>query len=289
MNGWDFGILWAAGRAALNGQDPYSVRFFYYPLPMAYLLALIALLPQSVAFWSWLAFNIGLLVYVFRRRFWQWALYAVVMHTFSAGQLDLAFWALSEGLGRHWRGALFAALITLKPQVAIVLLPWHLLDWLRYDRRILLRWIGATTLLWGLPLLWRPDWLRDWMSVLPAYNVYSASNGPGLVSWLRLFPGAWPVIAVASAVVFFWGQWQSREIARAAAQLGSPEGLFYTTMTLLGTAPAPLLVPLSWLAVLLTLVTKTWIPFTMLPLTVIAWQIWQQRKTDRASSVCRDS
>lgn len=273
MNGWDFSILWAAGQAVLQKQDPYSLAHFYYPLPFAYGLAGIAIFPLPVAYGLWLAVNLGLLVFFFRRRFWQWMLYVPVLHLFSSGQVELLWWSMERGMGRHWRGALLGALITLKPQTALLLLPWHLLDWLRYDRRTLIRWTGLTVLIWGLPLLWRPQWISDWMQSTPPYELLSASNTPGLFSLLRLFPALWPALAIVAVAIFLWGQWQSKETARATALLSSPVGLFYSAMALLDCAPAWLLTPLSILAAGLSLLTQTFIPFVMLPLAVIGWQI----------------
>src|SRR5882724_7961671 len=100
MNGWDFSIFWHVGQAVLHGQDPYSIANFFYPLPFAYVLAIFAILPEQLAFWLWIALNIGTLVYFFRRRFWQWLLYVPVLHLLSAGQLDLFFWALERGINK---------------------------------------------------------------------------------------------------------------------------------------------------------------------------------------------
>ena len=61
MQGYDFGVLWQAGLAVCLGQDPYQVTGFFYPLPVAYFSALLALLPRQVAFWVWLAINLVLL------------------------------------------------------------------------------------------------------------------------------------------------------------------------------------------------------------------------------------
>jgi hypothetical protein len=277
MNGWDFSILWAAGRAVLLGQDLYNVAHFFYPLPFAYILAGVATMPLPVAYWLWLAFNLGLLVYFFRRDFWQWLLFVPVLHLFSSGQVELVWWGMERGMGRHWRGALLGSLITLKPQTAVLLLPWHVVDWLRYDRPTLFRWIGLTSLIWGVPLLWRPGWILEWLAATPPYRLLSASNSPGIFSLIRLLPALWPVLAVAAVAIFLWGQWQSKEIARATALVSSPVGLFYSTMALLGCAPAWLLTPLSLLATGLSLLTRTFIPFLTLPLAVVGWQVWRKR------------
>jgi len=271
MNGWDFSILWEAGRAVLSGQTPYSTAFFYYPLPFAYALAILALLPEKVSFGLWIVVNLLILVAAFRRTFWHWILYAPVLHMLSSGNVDLLFWAMERGLGRHWRGAILGALITLKPQVAVVLLPWHLLDWLRNDRSTLGRWVVLTTLLWTTPLVWHPSWLAEWLRASPDLSLHAASNSPGLFSLLNAWPRLAIPLAIVAAALFAWGQFQGKETARASALLGSPIGLFYQTMAVLGCAPAPLLVPISLLAVVLSVASRTFIPFALLPLAVMAW------------------
>ena len=277
MNGWDFSILWAAGQAVLHGQDPYGVAHFYYPLPLAYALAGISWLPLPVAYYLWLAMNLGLLIAFFRRRFWQWLLYAPVLHRLSSGQVEFAWWCMERGVGRHWRGAILAALITLKPQTALYLLPWHLWDWAQHDRRTLLRWAGLTILVWGIPCIWQPAWIADWLHAAPDYGLLSASNAPGIFSLLRLFPATWPVLALAAVAILVWGVQQREEIARAATMLAAPVGLFYSTMGLLDCAPAWLLTPISLLAVGLSLLTGTFVAFLMLPLVVIGWHCQGRR------------
>ncbi len=280
MNGWDFSILWRAGHAVLEGRDPFSVAYFYYPLPFAYFLSIFALVPEKVAFWSWILFNLGLLVYFFRLRFWEWVLYVPVMHLLSSGQVDLLFWALARGLKRTWSGALLGAFITLKPQAALVLLPWHLLDWWRSSRETLSQWVAFTIALWGLPTVWRPLWVVDWWQAIPSGGWWAtAKNTPGIFSLLQVWPALSPLLVVAAVLISWWGLRQGiQEIGRATAILSLPIGLFYNTMSLLDCAPAALLVPLSWLAAALALLTRTYIPFTLLPMGVLYWH-FPPRKT----------
>jgi len=61
---------------------------------------------------------------------------------------------------------LAAAFLTLKPQLALVVLPWYLLRWLRTERGLLLRWAGLCALLHALPLV-----------SLPA-DLYALAGGP---------------------------------------------------------------------------------------------------------------
>ncbi|MCC7445942.1 MAG: DUF2029 domain-containing protein [Anaerolineae bacterium] len=273
MNGWDFSILWAAGQAVLQGRDPYTVANFFYPLPFAYLLVGFGIFPQQVAFAVWIGVNLLLLVYFFRRRFWQWLPYLPVFHMLSSGQIDFFLWSLERGIKPGWRGALFASIITLKPQAALILLPWHLLNWLRADRTMLARWLVTTGVIWGLPLLWQPGWLNTWLHQTSPLSVQSAGNAPGIFSLLKIFPDIWPVLAVIAVVIFVVGQFQSKEVARACAMLASPVGLFYSTMALIGTAPAWLLTPISLIAAVLSIVLSNFIPFAALPLAVLWWHV----------------
>lgn len=271
MGGWDFTVFWLAGQAILRGESPYSVPYFYYPLPAAYGFSLLALLPLPVSFVLWTLFNLGLLIVFFRKKFWHWLFYTPVLHMFSSGQVELLWWSMECYISRNLLGALLAAIITLKPQNALILLPWHLYDWLRNDRRLLIYWFGFTVLIWGSPLLWYQNWLLDWLQAVPSNGLSSAMNAPGIFSLLSLKKSWWPILAVMALIIFIWGQMQSKQVARSCALLASPGGLFYTTLTLLGCAPALLLVPISILAVVLTLLTRTFIPFLMLPLAVILW------------------
>ncbi|MBZ0300791.1 MAG: hypothetical protein K8J31_13660 [Anaerolineae bacterium] len=278
MNGWDFTIFWQAGQAILNGQNPYQVEAFYYPLPYAYGMIVIAVLPLAVALALWQVCNLGMLVLAFRKRFWQWLFYLPVLHGLSSGQNTLLWWFMASGLGRHWRGALLGALMTLKPQTAFLLLSWHLVDWLLHDRRTFLRWAALTALLWGSFLLVRPGWMNEWLGAQSnSAWIETAGSSPGLFSLLRLAPEIWPFLAVVAAVVYIWGQFQSVAVARATALMASPLGLFYETMALMGMAPAWLLVPLSLLATGLSFATVTFVPFLSLPLAVIGWSYYRRR------------
>jgi len=283
MNGWDFSILWQAGSAVLGGQNPYSSGYFYYPLPFAYGTAILALLPEQISFGLWIAANLFILVAVFRRSFWHWVFFLPILHMLSSGNVDLLFWVIARGLGRHWRGAVLGALITLKPQVALILLPWHLLDWLKSDRLTLGRWAVITTLLWATPLLWQPSWIAEWTEATPDLSWLTASNSPGLFSLLKVWPHLAIPLSLFAVALFAWGLWQRNEITRACALLTSPVGMFYQTMALLDCAPAVVLVPISLLAAALSLASGTFIPFALVPFAVVAWHWSRARKRPEGS------
>ncbi len=278
MGGYDFQVFWRAGRALLAGLSPYTVEGFFYPLPAAFFFVLFALFPKTVAFYGWLAFNLTLFFRRLGRRALAWLLYFPMIHFLSSGQLDLFLWLLARSLTRGVPSALAASVITLKPQVAFVVLPHSLVKWLREDRRTLAWFLGFTGLLWGGPTLLAPGWIRAWRAAVPPLNAHSRSNAPGLWSLERLFPNITAVVLVLAVALFLWGLFQKREVAWAAAMLANPSGLFYTTILMMDAAPPWLLVPLSWLAVVLSLLGKHFVPWMLLPLAVLLYHRAHWRK-----------
>lgn len=297
MNAWDFSAYYLTGLMFLNGQDPYSNYLYRYPYAFTYFWAVMALPgpdAMPLMFIIWGVVNVGLLIYAFRKDFWKWIFFFPFLHELSAGQVEMLFWTLEHQIKPGWRGGILGALITLKPQTAIVLLPWHLVDWLKHDRKTFAKWVVCTLLLWGLPLLWRPDWLTTWLTGRSGDSnlVYSASVSTGIFSFLRLSGEnlttqpysptllVWLVLlGLISVVVFLVGQFNSsKEIGKACAAIASPVGLLYTQMTLMGTAPAWLLVPVNLLSVGLCLTLGNFTPALLTPLAVIGYHVYQQRK-----------
>lgn len=298
MNAWDFSINYLAGLMFLHGQTPHSE--FLYPYPFIYFWAVMALPgpdAMPLMFILWGVVNVGLLIYAFRKDFWKWFFFFPFLHEISSGQVEMLLWIMEREIKPGWRGGIFGALITLKPQTAIVLLPWHLVDWLKHDRKTFIKWVVCTLVLWGLPLLWSPDWLTKWLSARANNGqlAYSASVSPGIFSFLRLSGEnlnspysptllVWlAVLGLISVIVFLVGQFNSsKEIGKACASIASPVGLLYTQMALMGTAPAWLLVPVNLFSVGLSLTLGNFTPALLTPIAVIGWHLYQQRKTKAA-------
>ncbi|MEZ4667185.1 MAG: hypothetical protein R3E39_04580 [Anaerolineae bacterium] len=293
MNAYDFSINYLAGLMLLRGQDPYTNPLYRYPFPFTYFWGLLALPGEnamSLMFVLWGVVNVALLIYAFRKDFWKWVFFFPFLHELSAGQVEMMFWSAERLIKPGWRGAVWGAFLTLKPQSALVLLPWHLVNWLRHDRSTFAKWILSTVLLWGIPLLWRSDWIRTWLSLRgeDANIVYSASVSTGIFSVLRITGQNLEqpydsslllivaVLAVIAVLIYVIGQFSSkREIGKACAMLVSPLGLLYTQMALMGTAPAWLLVPVNLISIGVALSIGNFIPCIALPLSVIAWHLWK--------------
>jgi len=278
MGGYDFGILWQAGRAVWLGQDPYGVEGFFYPLPVAYFFALLALFRKEVAFGLWILVNLAILGWMLRRRAIGWLLYFPVIHLLSSGQVDLVLWALGYRLTRGWPSALAAAVITLKPQVALIILPWHLWRWLREDRHTLKWFVLISAVIWGFSFPLDPSWPLRWRAAVPPLGRLSRSNSPGIWSLEKLTPYAWPILTAVSIALFIWGLSQTRPVGWAATALASPSGLFYDLLILMETAPPHLLVPLSWIAVGLTLWWNNFVAWASLPVAVILYHKGKERR-----------
>ncbi len=278
MLGYDLWTFWSVGRAILNGASPYSV-FNIYPPAAAFFFILPALLPFNLAFGLWSGINILFVVDTLRRlrlgrRGLIWLLFAPVVFIILTGQLDLAVLWLAALLPLGgWPAVTAAVLITLKPQAAVILLPWFLLRWLRSDRRLLWLWLGAAAVLHALPLLFSPTIYSEWLAALPNEQLtYRASVSSGIFGLLQLQVPFWPLAVVALALMV-WGWLQSEPKSRAAQLFAFPYSLWYADAYLIGAAPAWLLIPVSWLAFLVSYLLKSGLPMAVIALAALVWSI----------------
>jgi hypothetical protein len=188
MGGYDFGVLWQAGRAIWQGQDPYGVSGFFCPLPVAYFFARLAALPRQVAFWVWLALHLVLLGWLVQRRAAPSALNAL-----SRGNAP-GLWSLERLFPGTWPALLVLAVIVF---VWGLFQPWPV------------GWAAATLanpsgLFYDLLVLTEtaPPWLLvpiSWVAV-------------GLFLWWRmLFP--WLLVPLAVILCHrFRGPWRGEDV-----------------------------------------------------------------------------
>jgi len=82
------------------------------------------------------------------------------------GSLDVILWVPARLFG-GWG----LSLLTLKPQLGIFLIPIQLLNWwFENKRRDIVNFLISTSLLWGIPTLIRPAWVKEWLSALPTLS-----------------------------------------------------------------------------------------------------------------------
>jgi hypothetical protein len=298
MIGWDFSVFWEIGRAVLEGRGPYSVEFSRYPPAAALFFALFGLLPFLASYAAWS--GIGVVVYVaelrrrgLRRSILGWLLYTPFLFNLLTGQLDIFFFWLAGFLApaqtdadlstrrRTWRSlwlpALAGALLTLKPQLAAVILPWHLLRWLRDDRRRLAGWVALSAVLHALPLLLDTGIYAQWLAALSGVGEMKM----GVSSGLFVFQ-AWniplPVLVVAGLALAIWGLTRDEQTSRPA-QLGAfPLTIWYDDVLLAGNGPALWLVPLSWAAFIGSYLVQNSLPLALIPAGTLVFRWIERRK-----------
>lgn len=273
--GWDFGVYWNVGRAILTGHDPYAVFGSFYPPAATILFAIFALVPFALAYGIW---TFGNLIFLARtvgiRKAPIWLLFYPVLFVIAAGQIDLALVALATFLPRKdWKSVAAAALITLKPQVALLLLPFWLIQWLVADRRRLVAFVGATALVQGWPLLVNPTLYGRWLDRIFVYGGGAARAGASPGIW-SLPVGGTIIAAAAGSLVIgaIVASLRKREwLARSALVLSTPTGHAYDAVALVGSAPAWLLIPLSWLALVAAHAVGSFAPLAVISLASFLW------------------
>jgi hypothetical protein len=184
--GPDFDYFWIAGRALLEGQNPYtaltargSVWPLYYPLPAVFFMAPFALLPLGAARVAAAGLSAALLSYALSAHAW-WRLLWL-----ASGPVLLAV------VTGQWAPFLTAAITIVPLRILWALKPTvGLAYWLGWPSR----WaVAGGALLWALSFAVLPDWPRYWMqAVREAPAVLAPILLPGgvllllaLVHWRR--------------------------------------------------------------------------------------------------------
>jgi hypothetical protein len=195
---------------------------------MTLVFSLFALVPFQWAFPIWTGLNFVLLLDVLRRlasRSYFWILFSPVVFNLMTGQIDLLFyWLASWTMTAGWQSIVCAALLTLKPQIALIVLPWLLIRWLWKSPRSLIYWILLTLALNTLPLLYDRSIYLKWLSAVNGYLGWRFAVSSGLFS-LSTYQVPYWILIFLSLVIAIWGQMQSEALSRAAMLLASPAGL----------------------------------------------------------------
>lgn len=242
--GRDFWIFWQTGRA----ENPYSVAGANYPPPMMIIQRPIGLLPGSVAFIVWTLFNLILLVAMFKRKALLYIFFMPTMFDIVPGQNDLLFLWFSTFLKKQdWKAILAGVLITLKPQMALLLLPWHLLRW---EWKTRFAWAAGVVGLWGYYFLVRPEWYFQWVGVAQSWVNKENSATPSLFSLVPF----WLAVVLALGIFLFAWFRLDEKTNLAAAVFAMPYGKTYDQILLLRSDSLVWwMIPLSWAGLFISL------------------------------------
>ncbi len=277
--------FWVIGQAILNGGDPYSIIGNVYPPITCFFFTVFAILPKQVSWVIWLVINVLIFVsmgYKKQKRIstFVWIAYTPLFFTFVAGQLDLFIFWLSSFLTKDNRfSPLIAAFITLKPQLALIVLPAVFLDWFLFNKKKFVIGVLLCIFLQGLPVLYDSTLFSKWMASLTSRAELYQTSSPGLFSLTEVGLPVFVLIPIA-LVLFFGGLIMGRKISIQANLLALPFGTWYNSVFLIWTAPYQLMVPISLLAALLAYFVKGVYPFTLIPLAALIWSIFELSKTE---------
>ena len=264
---FDFDIFWKGWQALLSGQSPYTVPLFYSTPAFALLLSPLGLLPEIPAFIVWTLAQLSALVVMARRASLRLVLYLPVAFAVWMGQVDLL--VLLAGWKGGWVGL---ALTTLKPQLALWLLPWKFYEWHRQGRRAeIWKCLALAAGLNLLPVVVWPALLPDFLRAGPSLWTYSehASSLFGLAAWLPL------PVPVSFALVVFLGAaawWVIKPYPRdywSFAALFNPVSNIYSLVVVLESVDW-VAVALSWLLLPVALSTYSGAPWALIPVYLIA-------------------
>jgi hypothetical protein len=284
MVGFDFYNFWTVGNLVLHGQNPYSYPISFYPPLTAYAFSIFALLPFEVAFGLWMGINLIVLGLALRKlnlgrsaRYWYG--FAPITFVLVTGQNDIIFFWLAsflvssgeEDAWKGWRTVLMAALITLKPQVAFIVLPWFLIRWLLKEHRKLIRWLAVCLTMHLIPVIFDPGIYLKWFQLASGESGWRLPASPGVFALSTFNLPAWFLIPVAIALALY-GLFKDAPFSRLTQILAMPWGLWYENIFIAGQAPWWLLVPLSWVLFYISYRLHTNLPFVVIPTLVFLWK-----------------
>jgi hypothetical protein len=239
---YDFHICYLAGQAVLAGESPNLVPGFISPFPLAALFALIAWLPEPVAYGIYLACCLGLMWAVFKpRRNIVWALLSFpVFFNLFVGQVDLPLALLGTLLG-PWALPFLLA----KPHLAFVVAPWIIRH--STPRQLMGAALGCLAFL-GLCFLLRPAWVSEWLFIAPTLNEYSQRDSN--LYWLVPETYKTFVVAIAAVTALGIGFLAEESLAsRTILHLFAPLTNIYSASALAQWF-SPIEMLLSWVAIL---------------------------------------
>ena len=278
--GFDFYVLWNIGKAILEGLSPYTVSESFYPPITSYIFTVYALFPISLSFILWTIINSALFIKLTGFSFKKpsrilWLLFWPIGHCFASGQNSLVFAALIPVLGsdKRWKAIVAATLITLKPQIATVVLPWFIVRWLYNDRRRIYGFVVSSVAVHLLPILLRPSIYSEWFQTMGSGAGHKPLISAGLWLGSEVIP-LWALVTVtttALSLVFH----HNEKLSRSALTLVMPVLSYYDPVYLIDVAPMKLLVLVSLISALLAHWLGTFTPFCLIPIAAFAYQVYK--------------
>lgn len=278
MLGKDFYVFWQIGRAILEGLPFYSVTESLYPPAMMFFFIPLGFLSFNVAFALWSGLNVVLYILSIRafskEKIWGWFLYTPAIFIIMTGQIDIIFLWISIFLKseQNWKKIVAASLLTLKPQIGFIVLPWLLFKWVKEQPKMIVYWISSCLVLHGSPLLFDSSIYSKWFLSIRPYSENRLLLSPGLFGLTNFSVPIW-LISIFVITVIVFGLLRTEPISRTAQILALPLGIWYENIFLIGNVSWKLLVPISWICFILAYFLKTSVVLILIPITVFILQV----------------
>jgi hypothetical protein len=207
----DWYIFYAAGQAVSMGISPYKVEGFINPIQVAWLLSFTSWLPFSV--WVPIMISLSFIAIVFlAKKRSHWILLSLpFIFGITMGSLDAFLWVPARLLG-----GLGLSLLTLKPQLGLLLIPMQLLEWWRKKNwREISAFFIASIVMWGIPTLIQPHWIKDWLTALPPMSTRTTDSA-SVAGFSALTGHEWFYVALFAIVLVILLFYKSQDFYLAA-------------------------------------------------------------------------
>jgi len=218
-----------------------------------------------------------------KKKWWIWFLFPPALFVLAAGQLDLIFLYLSTFLfSGGITAAIAGSLLTLKPQMAFIALPWFLIRWARKDRDTLAKWIVLTTTLHIIPLVISPGLYKGWLNNAQGAVSWRMQQSPGVFSLTNLnVPVAF--LAIVAFVIAVWALFKNYKTSKVAQLMALPIGIWYDSVFVIGTVPYYIMIPVGIASFVLAYFVSNALPLFLITLVAMLWRIVKGSKNKAPS------
>lgn len=286
MLGKDFYVFWQIGRAILEGLPFYSVPESLYPPATLFFFIPLGIFPFPLAYAIWSGLNVVL--YILSIRVYSkenpigWFFFTPTIFILMTGQNDILFLWFSTFLksDQVWKRVLGAAFLTLKPQVAFIVLPWTLIRWIREQPKTFLYWVASCLVIHGFPLIFDSSIYSKWLNSTQPYSENRMLLSPGLFGLTNFSISVWVISIFAIAIIIF-GLIKTEAISRTSQILALPLGIWYENVFLLGSVSWKWLVPISWACFFMAYFLRTSAVLIFIPFIVMVFQIINLRRINQ--------
>jgi hypothetical protein len=289
MLGKDFFVFWQIAQSILSGAPLYSTPESLYPPAMLLLFTPLGLIPFNIAFGLWSGLNV--ILYISSVRFFTkenllaWFFYTPALFILLTGQIDIIFLWVSTFLTskQTWKKVLAAVILTLKPQIAFIVLPWLFIRWIKQQPKTILLWLVGCILLHGLPWIIDPGIYAKWLEAMKIYSSDRLLLSPGVFGLANFGIPIWLLTVFALAVMVF-GLYQSENISKNAQIIALPMGLWYENVFLVGSVSWKWLVPISWVCFILAYILKTSAILIIIPISAFVIQMIKKKSNEQINT-----